>query len=49
VGDALRVLRNRVAIDGTTLTVYGEDDTTPVWTATLTLATRKPVTQVDPA
>jgi len=48
VRDALRASRNRVAIDGTTLTVYQEDDATAAWSAALSLATRKPIMQVDP-
>jgi hypothetical protein len=48
--NALRVLRNRVAISGTTLTVYKEDDSTSAWTGTVTAsASANPITQVDPS
>lgn len=36
VQDALRPLRNRVDISGSTMTVYTEDDTTSAWTASVT-------------
>lgn len=36
VQDALRPLRNRVDLEGSTLTVYTEDDTTSAWTASVT-------------
>lgn len=50
VKDALRALRNKSAIVGTTLTVYAEDDTTAAWTATVSSsATADPVTGIDPA
>jgi hypothetical protein len=50
VRDALRLLRNRAAIAGSTLTVYQEDDATPAWTAVLsTRADAPPVVEVDPA
>jgi hypothetical protein len=50
VRDALRLLRNRAAIVGDTLTVYREDDATPAWTAALTTnANAAPVVEVDPA
>lgn len=50
VKDALRVLRNKVSISGTTLTVKAEDDVTTAWTATLTTdAAATPVTGIDPA
>ena len=48
--NALRFLRNRWAVSGTTLTVYAENDTTVAWTATITTdAAADPVTQSDPA
>lgn len=48
--NALRFLRNRYAVSGTTLTVYEEDDSTAAWTATLsTDAAADPVTGSDPA
>lgn len=55
VGQALAALRNKVtltAITGTTatLTVYGTDDTTVLWTGAVTLASgTNPLTGVDPA
>lgn len=50
VKDALRALRNKVSISGTTLTVTAEDDTTTAWTATVsTDAAATPVTGIDPA
>lgn len=49
VGEALAVLRNKVAISGTTMTVYSTDDTTPLWTATVTAAAgADPISAVDP-
>lgn len=48
--NALRFLRNKWSISGSTLTVTEEDDTTPAWTATLTSdAAADPVTGSDPA
>lgn len=47
--NALRALRNRVAVAGGTMTVYEEDDATTAWTAAVTTdAAADPVTQVDP-
>lgn len=47
---ALRVLRNKWSISGTTLTVTKEDDTTDSWTSELTAASGvNPVTGSDPA
>lgn len=47
--NALRMLRNRVAISGSTMTVYEEDDSTTAWTGTVTTDSgANPVTQVDP-
>lgn len=47
---ALRWLRNKWAISGTTLTVYKEDDTTSSWTATITTdSSQKAVSSSDPA
>jgi hypothetical protein len=46
---ALRYLRNKVAISGSTMTVYQEDDTAAAWTAALTAtAGVNPITTVDP-
>jgi hypothetical protein len=49
VVDALRAQRNRVAIVGSTLTVYAEDDTTVAWTAQITTEVRDALQSVDPA
>lgn len=50
VRSALRALRNRSGISGTTLTVYQEDDAATAWTATVsTSAGANPVTGIDPA
>lgn len=47
---ALRFLRNKWTISGTTLTVYKEDDSTSSWTGTVTTsASAEPVTANDPA
>ncbi|HUW09559.1 MAG TPA: hypothetical protein VM537_07490 [Anaerolineae bacterium] len=48
--NALRFLRNKWSIAGTTLTVTEEDDATSAWTATLSsTAEANPVTGSDPA
>lgn len=48
--NALRTMRNKVTIVGTTLTVYKEDDTTAAYTATITTdAAALPITASDPA
>ena len=48
--NALRFLRNKYEVVGTTLTVYEEDDTTSAWTASLTAnASADPITGSDPA
>ena len=50
VRQALRFLRNKWSISGTTLTVTKEDDTTSSWTSTLgTTPGVDPVTSSDPA
>lgn len=47
---ALRYLRNKVAISGSTMTTSMEDDATASWTATLTTSPGvDPVTTLDPA
>lgn len=47
---ALRYLRNKVDISGSTMTVYQEDDTTAAWNAALTTtAGVNPVTSVNPS
>lgn len=49
VRNALRSLRNKVSISGSTLTVTMEDDSTPAWTAAVTgTSGADPVTAVDP-
>lgn len=49
VGQALATIRNKVSISGTTLTVYDVDDTTPLYTATITSSsTAEPITGIDP-
>jgi len=50
VTDALRFLRNKWSISGTTLTVCAEDDTATAWTATITTdAAALPITANDPS
>jgi len=50
VKDALRFLRNKWSITGTTLTVYQEDDSTSAWTSTLaTSQSAEGITESDPA
>lgn len=50
VRSALRYVRNKVSISGSTMTVSTEDDTTSAWTATLTTSPGvDPVTTLDPA
>lgn len=48
--NALRFLRNKWAVSGTTLTVRKEDDTASAWTGTITQdAAAIPITALDPA
>lgn len=48
--NALRAMRNRVTSSGTVLTVYGENDSTAVWTATLTVNNSAGfIVEVEPA
>lgn len=50
VRQALRALRNKLSISGSTLTVTKEDDATASWTAAVTTdAAAVPITAVDPA
>ena len=49
VTDALRILRNRVAIAAGTMTVYEEDDLTSAWTATISTTAGDPVSESNPA
>jgi hypothetical protein len=47
---ALRYLRNKVDISGSTMTVYQEDDTSAAWNSALTTtAGLNPVTSSDPS
>ena len=48
--NALRHIRNKWSLSGTTLTVTKEDDSTTAWTATMTTnASADPITGSDPA
>ena len=49
VQDAFRVLRNRVQISGSTMTVYTEDDVTSAWTASITTTSDTAISQINPA
>lgn len=50
VRQALRALRNKVSISGSTVTITKEDDSTASWTAALTTdAAADPITAIDPA
>jgi hypothetical protein len=50
VKDALRALRNKSEIVGSTLTVYTENDTSTAWTAAVSSSgSAVPVTGIDPA
>lgn len=50
VKEALQPLRNRVLIDGSTMTVYSEDDQTSSWTASITtVADTSAIGGVNPA
>ena len=50
VQDALRGLRNRVEISGSTMTIYTEDDVTSAWTASIqTTADTSLIAGVNPA
>lgn len=49
VRDALRASRNKSAIDGGTLTIYQEDDSTPAWTAAVNTEARDALQSIDPA
>lgn len=49
VRNALRALRNRVAISAGTATVYQEDDSTSAWTAAITTTAGDPISEVNPA
>lgn len=49
VKEALYFLRNKWTIAGGTLTVYGTDDTTSAWTASVTQTAGDPVSASDPS
>lgn len=50
VKDSLRVLRNKVVVGASIMTVYTEDDSSSAWTASITTsASANPITSVDPA
>ena len=50
VQEALRVLRNRVEISGSTMTVYSEDDQSSSWTASVsTAADAAAISAINPA
>lgn len=49
VRQALRVLRNRVAIAAGTMTVYKENDSTASFTGAVTTAAGNPISEIDPA
>jgi len=48
--NALRTLRNRITTSGGIMTIYDENDSTAVWTATLTTnASADPIVESDPS
>lgn len=47
--NALRAIRNKTSISGSTLTVTEEDDSTTAWTAAVTTTSAASITSVDPA
>lgn len=49
VQDTLRVGRNKVTIDGSTITVYKEDDVTIAWQGTVTRAQLDSLQTIDPS
>lgn len=48
VQNALRPLRNRVAIGGSTITVYTEDDSTSAWTGSVTTTDDTAISSINP-
>lgn len=48
IRNALRTLRNRVRVNGPSLEVYQEDDSTLAWTAATTTSASNPITEIDP-
>ena len=49
VRNALRSLRNRIRVNGGTLEIYQEDDSTLAWTAVSTTTAGNPITEIDPS
>lgn len=49
IGSAFAAIRNKVTIEGSTLTVFDVDDTTILYTAVVTYVARNPLGSVDPA
>jgi len=49
IKEAIATLRNKMDISGGTLTVYDTDDTTVLFTATITTTAGNPISTVDPA
>lgn len=47
--NALRAIRNRVAVVNGTMTVYQEDDSTAAWTATVTTGPGHPISEIEPS
>lgn len=49
VQNALRPLRNRIAIEGSTITVFTEDDATSAWTGSVSTTADVVITAINPA
>lgn len=49
VAECLAISRNRFRINAGVLTVYADDDTTPLWTSAVTTAAGNPLVESDPA
>lgn len=49
VGDALKILRNKVTIIAGVMTVYEDDDTTPAWDGAVTTTAGNPISAIDPS
>lgn len=47
--NALRAIRNKVAISSGTMTVYKEDDSTSAWSAAVTTGSSDPLSSIDPS
>ncbi len=48
-GQAMGSLRNKQEIAGGVITIYGTDDTTPLWDGTVTTAPGDPLSAIDPS